>query len=103
MERLTVQAPEVRRQLMTGIQRRRCQPGRVYSSTISKTLLATRRSNPWSLAAQDGVTWAMVRERVTYIQFGFTGEELGPVEVYLDDIRLRGIGYDAFGFNYSEP
>jgi hypothetical protein len=60
-------------------------------------------ASPWSPAAQDGVTWAKVRDRITYLAFGFSGALAGPVEVYLDDVRLHGIGYDAFGFNYSEP
>ncbi len=57
----------------------------------------------WSPAATDKVSWAQVRDRVTAIEFNFPGDNTGPVEVNLDDIRLHGLDYTDFGFTFAEP
>ena len=77
----------------------------VLSNNWEQFVLSVSDFHPtmWSPAAADGVTWAMVRDRVASIEFGFRNDNVGPVELMLDDIRLHGVGYDAFGFSYSEP
>jgi hypothetical protein len=63
----------------------------------------------WGRARE--TTWEMVRDRGVALEFTFSGENdpytpnIGPVELYLDNVRLHGIGYDAYGIteNPEDP
>jgi hypothetical protein len=60
------------------------------------------RPKPFSLAADEGMTWDECSDRVALLDFEAPPETLSPVEVALDEVRLHGVTYESFGFTEAE-
>lgn len=63
-------------------------------------LAETLRPRPWSPAADDSLLWVDACDQVSAVQILSTS---GQSSLRLDDLRLHGVDYDAFGFSYTNP